>query len=202
MRKISTICVALIAGLIAALPANAISPEDEAALAAFAKPGSVLIMRHAITIRKPDRFDFTLLDCETQRLLSPQGQLQSKEIGNLIKDRGIQVDQVLYSRYCRCEDTARRLDVSDNVKRLKALLSVNKSDEAKIAKKTAELRAFLKTRDRTKKLVMVTHSKNIEALTGVIVYEGGGVVFDNTTDGVVTVLGELKPLEVPKPTEE
>lgn len=202
MRKISAICAAVFAVMVAAVPASAISPEDEAALAAFAKPGSVLIMRHAITIKKPDRFNFTLLDCETQRLLSPQGQLQSKEIGNLIKARNIPVDQVLYSRYCRCEDTARRLDVSDNVKRLNALLSVNKADEEKIAKKNTELLEFLKKRDRSKKLVLVTHSKNIEALTGVIVYEGGGVVFDNTADGVVTVLGELKPLEVPKPPEE
>src|SRR3972149_40283 len=50
---------------------------------------------------------FRLDDCSTQRNLSEAGREESRRIGAAFRKRGVPVDRVLSSRWCRCLETAR-----------------------------------------------------------------------------------------------
>jgi hypothetical protein len=69
--------------------------------------GQVVIMRHAVTDSTAgDRDTMRLEDCSTQRNLSASGQDDARRIGAAFRARGIIVDEVRSSVWCRCLDTA------------------------------------------------------------------------------------------------
>ena len=69
--------------------------------------GQVVIMRHASTDSTAgDRDTMRLEDCSTQRNLSAAGRDDARRIGDAFRARGIGVDDVRSSVWCRCLDTA------------------------------------------------------------------------------------------------
>jgi hypothetical protein len=69
--------------------------------------GQVVIMRHAATDSTAgDRDTMRLEDCSTQRNLSASGRDDARRIGAAFRARGIIVDDVRSSVWCRCLDTA------------------------------------------------------------------------------------------------
>ena len=70
--------------------------------------GQVIMIRHAITTPGVgDPPAMRLDDCRTQRNLTDQGRADARRVGAALRARGIRVDRVLSSPWCRCLETAR-----------------------------------------------------------------------------------------------
>ena len=67
--------------------------------------GAAILMRHALAPGTGDPADFALDDCSTQRNLSDEGRAQARMIGEAFASRGIRIDEVLTSQWCRCRET-------------------------------------------------------------------------------------------------
>lgn len=98
--------VRLLIALLLALPGAAAS-ADEAAWAALARGGQVVLVRHAATTPGAgDPPGFRLEDCATQRNLSQAGRREARRLGEAFRSRGVRVARVLSSPWCRCLESA------------------------------------------------------------------------------------------------
>lgn len=151
-----------------------------------------VLMRHALAPGTGDPANFTLGDCTTQRNLSEQGRSQAARTGAAFRQRGIAVDRVLSSQWCRCLDTAELMDLGP-VEPLPALNSFF-SDRAAGPERTAQLREFMQAQaDNPGVIVMVTHFVNIAALSDASVSSGELVVLRLTDQQQLEVVGQLDP---------
>lgn len=101
-------CVLVIAGITA--PAVA-AEEATDAWAALAAGGHVALIRHgnAPPGHGGDPPGFRIEDCRTQRNLDERGREQARALGGLFRQRGVRVDRIVSSPWCRCPETARLL---------------------------------------------------------------------------------------------
>lgn len=77
----------------------------EEALQALSAGGHVLLMRHGSTVGRDDeQVDPT--DCATQRNLGDKGRDEARDVGRLLRERGVKLAKVISSQYCRCQETA------------------------------------------------------------------------------------------------
>lgn len=162
-----------------------------APLTELAKPGRVLIMRHALAPGVGDSESFELRDCATQRNLDSTGRAQAVEFGKRLARAGVTRAKVYSSQWCRCLDTARLLDLGA-VEELLALNSFFRRPQDR-DRQLAALRAFLaKLPVDGVPVILVTHQVTISALTGHGAASGGGVilVLDGTADP--RVLGAIE----------
>ncbi len=194
----------LLAFLLAFLLAAAVggpAHADEAAWDALKRAGSFAILRHALAPGTGDPADFALGDCGTQRNLSAAGRAQARRIGAAFANRGIVVDRVLTSQWCRSRDTATELAGALTAPRLGWTANVPVADlpalnsffgrrDAEPAQ-TAALLALLRDVPNDEKLILVSHFVNVRALTGIAPRSGGLVVFELDEAGLVRVLGEI-----------
>ena len=171
---------AFAAAVLATATSGSVRADD--GWAALARPGAVAVMRHALAPGTGDPADFTLGDCRTQRNLDARGRAQARAIGAAFRARGIAVDGVYTSRWCRCRETADLLDLGPP-EALPALDSFFRDRSTRDAQ-TRALRTFLAGRPADARLVLVTHSVNIRALTGRGVRSGEIVVLQRVGDGV------------------
>jgi broad specificity phosphatase PhoE len=180
--------------LLLALLVVAVAPlarADEAAWAALARGGVAVIVRHAIT--EPGIGDppgYRIDDCRTQRNLSAAGRAQAQAFGRMFAARGVRIDAVWSSRWCRCVDTA-RLAFPQIEPRVFEPLNSFFDDRATAARQTEELRAALRTLAPPRNLVLVTHMVNIAALTGQGVAMGEALVLKPGAEGALEVIGRL-----------
>lgn len=156
---------------------------------AMARPGAIAVMRHAYAPGYSDPSNFRLDDCSTQRNLNDAGRDQARRIGAAFRDKGIEVDRVLTSQWCRSAETAELL----GLRAVEPLPSLNSFFEAR-HRRDEQTRAtieFLRSQPEDQRLVLVTHQVNITALTGRGTASGEFVVIDLTSDGQVEVLGDI-----------
>lgn len=175
-----------------AQPAEPRAADHEAAWRALAAPGHSLILRHAATVPGiGDPPGFRLDDCATQRNLSAAGRAQAQQLGAAVRARGLRIDALRSSRWCRCLDTARLAFPELPLEPLGALNSFFE-DRSTAAAQTAALRAWLATLG-VRRAVLVTHMVNIAALTGEGVAMGEALVIANAPAGQTTrVLARLR----------
>ncbi|MCF3933582.1 histidine phosphatase family protein [Acuticoccus sp. M5D2P5] len=166
----------------ASLPAAA---DEEAAWTALKRPGTAIIMRHAVAPGTGDPPDMVLGDCETQRTLDDEGRAQARRIGDILKANGLEFDRVLTSEWCRARETAELLDVGP-VEPMPALNSFFRNPEVKDAV-TDEVRALLADAGE-ERLLLVTHQVNITALTDHYPKSGEIVVVEVGGDGALSVV--------------
>ncbi len=152
---------------------------------------AVALIRHAVAPGGGDPAGFRLEDCATQRNLSDEGRRQAREIGDAFRANGIPAATVWSSRWCRCLETARLLDLGP-VQPFPPLDSFFAASERGPAQ-TAQLREFLNDPHNGPPRVLVTHQVNITALTGVFPGSGEMIVIQPAADGAVRVLGRLNP---------
>ena len=70
--------------------------------------GQVVLIRHAITTPGVgDPPGMRLDDCSSQRNLTDEGRRDARRLGEAFRARGLPVDRVLSSPWCRCLETAR-----------------------------------------------------------------------------------------------
>ncbi|KQT47599.1 hypothetical protein ASG43_09320 [Aureimonas sp. Leaf454] len=152
-------------------------------------------MRHAEAPGVGDPAGFRLGDCATQRNLSAAGREQARRIGEAIKDRGIRVDRILTSQWCRAAETATLLDLGPIVE--DAALNSFFDTRETARTQSDEVRRTLSDLDRTgQRATLVTHQVNITSLTGVFPASGEMIVV-RMSGNDVEVLARL----VPDPTD-
>lgn len=170
------------------MPAHAASPLP---LAALAKPGRVLMLRHAYAPGVGDPQNFQLRDCATQRNLDATGRKQATQLGRRIAQAGVKRTQVYASQWCRALETARLLDLGP-VTELPALNSFFDRAEDRDAN-IAALRRFLATLPADGPLVvLVTHQVAVTAITGIYPDSGGGAILQLDGSATPRVVGEIK----------
>ena len=180
----------LLAGL--ALTAHA---DDAAVLAALAKPGHVLFLRHSNAPGFGDPPGFRVGDCSTQRNLDDAGRAQARVLGERLRRAGITRARLLSSEWCRCQETARLLGLGP-VEPAPALNSFFGKYEERESRIKA-VRALLATLPRDGlPVVLVTHQVTITGLTGEGIASGGGVVFQLEATGA-RVVGTLDAPRAP-----
>lgn len=174
--------------LLAPGPAAA-SPE---AWAELAKPGAVVLFRHATApgIGDPEHFDVN--DCRTQRNLDETGRAEARRLGEQFRQRGIRVQAVLTSQWCRARDTA-RLAFGEEVREEPAFNSFFRRPSDTRDTQTERARALIAGWRGPGVLVVVTHQVNIQALAGVSPASGEGVVVRPGPKGQLQTVGTLSP---------
>jgi phosphohistidine phosphatase SixA len=177
-----------IAGLLALFLAWS-SLADESGWEAAKKPGAVFLMRHALAPGTGDPAHFDVDDCATQRNLNDVGRDQARRIGQAFRERGLAVDQVLTSQWCRCRETAELLDLGP-VEDLPALNSFFR-DRSTAASQTAEALDYLTSLPIDHRPFLVTHQVNISALAGTSTRSGEVIVVDVKPDGDLELLGRI-----------
>jgi broad specificity phosphatase PhoE len=143
---------------------SATAGADEKLWALLRTGGQVVLIRHAVTTPGAgDPPGFRLDDCSTQRNLTDEGRAHARRIGEEWRKRGIPVERVLSSPWCRCIETAQlafgkaqRSDALGNLFGRSENRERQVSQLGKIASETPKAN-----------LVLVTHGSTIAALTGI-----------------------------------
>jgi phosphohistidine phosphatase SixA len=136
--------------------------------------GKLIFIRHAIAPGGGDPVDFDILRCETQRNLSKEGIVQSKNIGKFFSENNIKIDKVLSSEWCRCKQTAQ---YAFNKYETKSFLNSFFSEKfaSNKNKQMNDLKRYIKSWNNKKNLILVTHYVviseilNISPLSGQII---------------------------------
>jgi len=146
-------------------------------------------MRHAYAPGNGDPPNFTLGDCATQRNLDDEGRAQARATGDAIRKRGIRIDSVVSSPWCRCKETAALLGFGP-VEEKPFLQSLHAAPSQE-GPRTAALKAFIAAMPKHRKTFIVTHQFNIRALVGRPTQSGAVVVVEPTADGGARYLGSI-----------
>ena len=87
--------------------------EAESALAKVIEEtgANVMFLRHALAPGYGDPSDFDVNNCSTQRNLDSAGRAQAKALGRVLRQRQIRFDEIKSSQWCRCQETARLLNM-------------------------------------------------------------------------------------------
>ena len=177
---------AVLAASLLAGTSTAVAPDT---LDELRDGGDVLLFRHAITDRSNSDLDPTARGtCAQQRNLSPEGVTQARMVGERLRGLGVPLGEAFASPFCRTMETAE--GIVGAATPTDALLSLTAALDAAGATAITEagadlIEAQLGLDDVT---VMVTHTQNIEALTGITVEEGDAVVLTRAPDGEVEVV--------------
>ncbi|MES2634188.1 MAG: histidine phosphatase family protein [Pseudomonadota bacterium] len=165
---------------------------DEAGWAALAKPGAIVLLRHATAPGIGDPPGMTIDQCATQRNLDAQGRAESRRLGELLRERGIRVQSVLHSQWCRTRDTARLGFTGMAPLRDEPLFNSFFERRGEMDRQTAGARAILADWKGPGALVVVTHQVNITQLTGETLSSGEGLVVRVPPGkGPVEILGRI-----------
>lgn len=163
---------------------------DPLALGELAKPGRLLMLRHALAPGTGDPPNFRLEDCSTQRNLDAAGRAQAVALGKRLKQAGVVRARVYSSQWCRCLETARLLGLGP-VEELPALNSLYNRPESR-EENVAALRAFFASLPAEgAAVVLVTHQFTIGEFTGGGTVSGGGSVFQLNGTGTPRLIGAI-----------
>jgi broad specificity phosphatase PhoE len=176
----------LLAGLVTG-PATV--GADEQVWALLKSGGQVILIRHAITTPGVgDPPGMRIDDCSTQRNLTDEGRRDARRLGERFGARGIVVDRVLSSPWCRCLETARL--AFGTVEVWQPLGNLFGRDEARAAQ-VRQMRALVGEMRTGGNVVLVSHGSTISALTGVMPAPAEMVVATPQGAGRFTVAGRL-----------
>ena len=180
----------IVASILAVVALEAQAADAPLPLSEFARPGRVLMLRHAQAPGNGDPPGFRIGDCATQRNLGDEGRAQARRIGEQLREAGIPRARVWSSQWCRCLETARLADVGP-VQELPALNSFFDRPQDR-DRQVAELRAFLaKVPLDGAPVLLVTHQVMVTAHTGGWVDSGGGALFAREEGGRLRYLGQV-----------
>ena len=144
---------------------------------ALKKSDHVLLMRHALAPGVGDPAGYNLQDCKTQRNLDATGRAQAQKIGQWLKAQGVREALVFSSAWCRCKETAERLDFGTPVH--EPSLNSFFDDMRQGPQSKLSLQKFIAAQLKTKgskALILVTHHVNIAEFMGENVGSGDMVL--------------------------
>ena len=173
--------------LVLALPGAA--PASEQAWARLKAGGQVVLLRHAITTPGVgDPPGMRLDDCSSQRNLTDEGRRHARQIGEAFRARGIVVERVLSSPWCRCIETAKLAFGTAEI--WTPLGNLYGRPEAR-PQQVSEMQRLVGQPRRQGNLVLVSHGSTISALTGVSLDTAEMVVVTPGGDGRFVVRERL-----------
>ena len=160
---------------------NVALAQAESALAkVIAETGAnVMFMRHALAPGYGDPSHFDVNDCDTQRNLDATGRAQAKSLGKVLKQHQIRFDEIKSSQWCRCQETARLLEVG----KVMPFTGLNSffEEHADREQTLRQLKSYLDSLKQDDLVLLVTHQVVISAVTGNYAPSGGVVLFNTTT---------------------
>ena len=144
-------------------PTGALADERDA-WAGLVKGSHVALVRHcsAPPGYGGDPPGFKIDDCATQRNMDERGRAQAREVGEAFRQRGVPVDKILSSPWCRCLETARLMALGP-VESVMALASSERSPEHLVV-----LKQMVADWHGPGTLVLVTHALTVRALVGIM----------------------------------
>ena len=183
------VSVAAVGALLTVLLVPGVALASEPLWALLKGGGQVVLIRHAVTTPGVgDPPGMRLDDCDTQRNLSDEGRSDARQIGLAFRARGVAVDRVLTSPWCRCVETARlAFGVADSAPALSNLYGRSENRTPQVR----EMQALVGERRSGGNLVLVSHGSTIQALTGVSLDSGEMVVVTPQGAGRFVVIGRL-----------
>ena len=137
----------------------------------------VLLMRHADAPGYGDPPGYQLDKCSTQRNLGERGKKQASAIGQWLSSQGISSAKVFSSPWCRCLDTAGRLNKGPVT--ITPTLGSFFDDMSLEKQQTQDLQKLIQTQLNENfgvPLILVTHHVNIQSYTGKVVNAGDMVL--------------------------
>jgi len=152
--------------------------------------GHVLMLRHAHTPGFGDPPGFKLDDCATQRNLDANGRAQATAIGEWLRRKGVRDARTYSSQWCRCLETARLLNLGP-VKPLPALNSFFERTQDRVGSLIALNAFFARQPADGPLIILVTHFVNIEAVAGISVGSGEGVLLQLQAGAAPRVIGRV-----------
>lgn len=171
----------------------AIEADRARVWALLARPGHVVLMRHADAPGTGDPAHFRLGDCATQRNLGERGRDQARRLGEEFRRRAIPVALVLTSQWCRTRETAELMALAPIEDEPTALNSFFGRPGERDAATAALRRRLAALPAGAGAVILVTHQVNITALTGVFPASGEMVVLRRDDSGAVATVGRLPP---------
>jgi broad specificity phosphatase PhoE len=171
-------------------PAVPAARADEAVWTLLRAGGQVVLIRHAITtpgVGDPD--GMRLDDCQSQRNLTDAGRAHARRVGEAVSTRGVAVDRVLSSPWCRCLETARL--AFGQAETWTALSNLFGRPDNR-AEQVRQMRAMVGEPRSGGNLVLVTHGSTIAALTGINPDTAEMVVVTPQGQGRFAVVGRLR----------
>ena len=164
-----------------ALLLNTAFVQAESALAkVITKTGAnLMFIRHALAPGYGDPSHFDVNDCSTQRNLDATGRAQAKALGKVLRQHQIRFDEIKSSQWCRCQETARLL----NVGKVVPFTGLNSffEEHADREQTLRQLKSYLDALKPNERVLLVTHQVVISAVTGIYAPSGGVVLFNTTT---------------------
>ena len=184
-----SIASTLLAALVGLLVLPGVADASEQAWALLKAGGHVVLVRHAITTPGVgDPAGMRLDDCSSQRNLTDEGRRHARQLGEAFRARGIVVERVLSSPWCRCLETARlAFGAAEPWSPLGNLYGRPENR----AQQVSEMQRLVGTPRRLGNLVLVSHGSTISALTGVSLDTAEMVVVTPDGNGRFTVRGRL-----------
>ena len=146
----------------------------------------ILLIRHASAPGVGDPPGYSLERCETQRVLGDDGKRQSVRIGDWLRRQGVRTGRVLSSVWCRCQQTAERLNFGP-IQVEPALGSFfDEPDKGPLQNRQLQqlIAGELPTK-AGKALILVTHHVNIREFVGENIGSGDMVLARVTPQGTV-----------------
>lgn len=159
-------------------------------LTEIAKPGRILMLRHAYAPGTGDPDNFKIGDCATQRNLDSTGREQAVQIGRRLAQAGVTKATVYSSQWCRCLETARLLGLGpvNELPALNSFFSIPEKRDSSIS----ELRRFLAGLPANgPPVVLVTHQVTVTGLTGIYPSSGSGAILQLNGTCVPKIIGEV-----------
>ena len=190
MRLTATLSRLLLAAalVLGAAPSLAAEALD---LAELAKPGRVLLLRHAIAPGVGDPDNFRLRDCRTQRNLDAAGRQQAARLGKRIAGLGIRDVRVYAGQWCRTLETARLLGLGP-VTELPALNSFFARPDQRDGNLDGVRKFLAKLPVDGSLVILVTHQVTVTGITGIYPASGGGAVLQLDGSATPKAIGELR----------
>jgi phosphohistidine phosphatase SixA len=178
-------------GLLAIVAPGVAADGAEEAWAALAVGGHVALIRHgnAPPGHGGDPPGFRIEDCKTQRNLDERGREQARALGDLFRGRGVRVDRVVSSPWCRCLETARLLAVGPVESSWSLVPDLDRTRPARLS----ELRRMVGAWRGPGTLVLVTHALTVQPLVGILPGQAETVVLkpDPGSATGATVVGRI-----------
>ncbi|MCA0175259.1 MAG: histidine phosphatase family protein [Proteobacteria bacterium] len=168
--------------------AQAPAASPEALRAALKAGGLTVFIRHAATTWSG--YDQLEWPRERQRLLTPQGEAQARQIGAAFTRLELPVGEVLASPFHRCLDTARI--AFGRVTAEPRLLGLESDDRDAEARRAYIQALAAEVAPGGKNRIVVSHQSNVAAATGYRPGDGGAAI-TQAVGGKPQVLARLTP---------
>ena len=164
-----------------AAPSSAASLKD----AVSTHHANVIFIRHALAPGFGDPADFDIKDCTTQRNLDDTGRQQARDLGAMLTSSGLVFDEILSSRWCRCQDTAKEITMGGEMAmggyQTHDGLNSFFQDHVDRGETLRLLNEKLSSLNADDLVVMVTHQVVIQAITSISPRSGGMVLYNSKT---------------------